>query len=61
MKACRDCHLIVEGKESVCPRCGGDLSERFSGMVIIIDPEKSAVAKMINVNTPGKYAIKVKQ
>lgn len=60
MKACRTCHLIVEGKDTTCPRCNGELSDRFSGIVIIIDPERSVVAKIMNINTPGKYAIKVR-
>ncbi|MEM3399935.1 MAG: transcription elongation factor subunit Spt4 [Candidatus Micrarchaeia archaeon] len=59
-KACKKCHLIVMGNE--CPACGSGskLSEKWSGYVFIIDPEKSELAKKIGATAPGKYAIKVK-
>lgn len=59
MKACRNCRYIVSA-EKQCPKCQGDLSEKFSGMVIILDPEKSEVAKVAEINTVGSYAVKVK-
>ena len=57
--ACRNCRYIVQS-EKVCPKCGGDISEKYSGMVIILNPEKSEVAKIAEVNTVGSYAVKVK-
>lgn len=60
MTACKECRYIVHTKEKVCPKCGGELSEKFSGMVIILDPERSEVAKLINVNAIGAYAVRVK-
>jgi DNA-directed RNA polymerase subunit E" len=61
MKACRTCRYIVrEAHEKICPKCGGELSERFSGMIIILDPERSEVAKIAEVNAVGNYAINVK-
>ena len=59
MKACRNCRYIVES-EKVCPKCQGDLSDRFHGMIIILNPEKSEIGKLAGINSTGKYAIKVK-
>jgi DNA-directed RNA polymerase subunit E" len=60
MTACKECRYIVQTKEKVCPKCQGELSDKFSGMVIILDPERSEVAKLINVNVVGSYAVRVK-
>lgn len=59
MRACKNCRYIVE-TEKVCPKCNGELSEKFSGMILILDPEKSEVAKIAEINTVGNYAVKVK-
>lgn len=57
--ACRECHRIVEGQ--VCPVCGNNtLTEDWTGYVVIIDPENSEIAKKMKVETPGKYALKVR-
>jgi len=60
MKACRNCNYIVEeGKK--CPFCQSeDLTDNFSGFIYILDPEKSDVAKMLEIKVPGKYAVNVK-
>jgi len=58
-KACRNCHLIFEG--NVCPNCKStDLSDDFSGFVIIFDPENSAVAKAMDIKRKGTYAIRIR-
>ena len=60
MKACRMCKKLVEGGET-CPACGSDeLSDRHTGLLIVLDPEKSEIAKISEVNAPGRYAVKVK-
>jgi len=57
-KACKSCNKITE--ESVCPVCGSqELSTRFQGIVIILDPENSEVAKRLGITVPGEYALKV--
>ncbi|MFH0737166.1 MAG: transcription elongation factor subunit Spt4 [Candidatus Micrarchaeota archaeon] len=58
--ACKECRYIISVKEKVCPKCQGELSDKFSGMVIILDPERSEIAKVININALGSYAVKVK-
>jgi DNA-directed RNA polymerase subunit E" len=60
MKACRECRYIVYVNERECPKCGGELSEKFAGMVIVLDPERSEIAKVAELNSVGSYAIRVK-
>ena len=58
-KACTNCHFIT--KESICPKCKSTrLSEDFSGIVIMFDPEKSAIAKAMKIKEKGRYALKVR-
>ncbi|MET1160679.1 MAG: transcription elongation factor subunit Spt4 [Thermoprotei archaeon] len=59
-KACRKCRALVDRDTEVCPICGSrDFSDEWEGMVIIFDPEKSRIAKILNIEKPGRYAIKV--
>jgi DNA-directed RNA polymerase subunit E" len=59
MKACRNCGFIIK-VDNKCPACGSDdLSEKFSGIVIVFDAEKSEVAKYLGRKAPGEYALKV--
>ncbi len=58
-KACENCHRIVEG--DVCPVCGdSSLSDEWRGFVIIFDPEDSQIAELMDVDTPGRYALRVR-
>jgi len=58
-KACRECNFISDG--SSCPNCkSSNLSEDFGGLVIIINPEGSAIAQVMGVAKKGKYAIRVR-
>ena len=60
MKACRNCNYLVE-EEKKCPLCQGeDMTDHLSGFIYILDTEKSEVAKMFGIKTPGKYAVNVK-
>lgn len=60
MKACKNCHLIVE-KNDRCPYCGEITSSRWQGYVIVRDPKRSQIAKKLNITRPGKYALKVRK
>ena len=60
MHACKQCRMIISTKDKTCPRCGGEVSDKYSGMVIILDAERSEIAKLVEVNANGSYAIKVK-
>jgi len=58
-KACANCHFIT--KENTCPKCRStSLSEDFGGVVIVFDPENSAVAKAMKIKEKGRYALKVR-
>ncbi len=56
--ACRKCRAITTGK--VCPVCKStDLTPDWSGIIVIVSPENSEIAKLLNINEKGKYALKV--
>lgn len=57
--ACRNCKYInVEAV--ICRNCGSsDLTKEWFGYIIILDPEKSEIAKMLGIKNPGKYALRV--
>ena len=59
---CRDCHRVIDDADAeVCPVCGSSsLTEDWSGYVIILHPETSEIAQEMEVNEPGKYALKVR-
>lgn len=46
---------------NVCPNCKStNLSDDWTGLIIILDTEHSEIAKKANVNSSGKYAIRVR-
>ncbi|MEM2759407.1 MAG: transcription elongation factor subunit Spt4 [Nitrososphaerales archaeon] len=56
--ACRKCRAITTGK--VCPVCkSSDLTADWSGILLIVQPENSQVAKTLNITQKGKFALKV--
>jgi DNA-directed RNA polymerase subunit E" len=57
-KACKNCLLLT--KNDVCPVCSLPTAKRWSGYVIIRDPERSQIAKKMNITKPGTYALKVR-
>ena len=57
-KACKQCSFISE--EDVCPRCGGQTSKEWQGYLVIVDHEKSDIAKKMGITTNGKYALRVR-
>jgi DNA-directed RNA polymerase subunit E" len=58
-KVCRQCHRVVDGE--ACVICGSNnLSEDWAGYLVIIDPEHSDIAKKMNIDLPGRYALKVR-
>ena len=59
LRACRNCRSITE--RSTCPVCRStDLSEDFSGLIIILDPKNSQLAKKLKIDKEGRYALKVR-
>ncbi len=58
-KACKICKKIYEG--SVCPLCSSkESTDSFKGRIVVSNPEKSEIAKKINIKEKGNFAIKVK-
>ena len=58
-KACTNCHFIT--KENVCPKCRStSFSGDYSGLVVMFDPDDSAIAKAMNIKEKGRYALKVR-
>ncbi len=58
--ACINCKRITFEME--CPECKSPTSEDWKGMIIILNPEKSEIAKLeeVRISKYGKYAIVVK-
>ena len=57
-KACKSCQFITE--DDACPRCGGETSKEWQGMVAIADYTKSEIAKKMGITANGQYALKVR-
>jgi RNA polymerase subunit RPABC4/transcription elongation factor Spt4 len=58
-RACTDCKRIVEDSDE-CPVCKNNvLSDSWSGLVVIYDTD-SEIADEMSIQTPGRYAIRVK-
>ena len=58
-KVCKKCKIFVSGAK--CPLCqGSDFTESWKGKLIILDAEKSEIAKKVGITSKGEYAIKVR-
>ncbi|MBO3804225.1 MAG: DNA-directed RNA polymerase, subunit E'' [Candidatus Brockarchaeota archaeon] len=58
-KACTKCHLLTT--ENVCPNCKtSSFSTDWSGVALVMDVERSEIAKRLGVKKKGRYAIKVR-
>ena len=56
-KVCRKCKIFVE--KDICPVCHeSDFTEIWKGRIIILNTEKSEIAKKVNITLNGEYAIK---
>ncbi len=59
-RACKVCNTIYEGGEK-CPKCGSkEFTESFKGRIQVLNPEKSEIAKKINIKEKGNFAIKTR-
>ena len=58
-KACKECGALLSRKENVCPVCGSTNieGENWRGVLIVLDPRHSEVAKRLNVDRPVMKAI----
>ncbi|MBP2172496.1 transcription elongation factor subunit Spt4 [Methanococcus voltae] len=58
LKACTKCNYITH--DDFCPICQNETSENIRGLLIILDPVHSEVAKIAQKDIKGKYALSVK-
>ncbi len=56
--ACKKCNFL--SGEKVCPICGGETSKEWQGYVIIMDPDRSEIARNMGINHKGEYALRVR-
>ncbi len=57
--ACKNCKLIIM-QGNVCPVCGStQLTTKWSGSIVVIDAEKSEIAKKLEIKVDGTYAINI--
>lgn len=58
-QACKHCRFIVM-QGNVCPVCGSNqLTARWSGYVVILEAEKSQLAKKLDIKVDGTYAMNI--
>jgi len=58
-RACLKCKLITT--EQICPNCGAkEFTTDWAGVIFILNPEKSSLAKLIGAKKVGRYAIKAR-
>ena len=58
-KACKICSAIYEGDK--CPKCGSkEHTESFKGRIAVLNPEKSEIAKKMNLKDKGNFAVKTR-
>jgi DNA-directed RNA polymerase subunit E" len=58
-RACRKCKTI--SNVNPCPICKNtEKSDDFSGLLVVLDANKSMLAKKLEANEPGNYALKIR-
>ena len=60
LKACKKCGKLLEKEERICPICNNTKFTTFwQGCILVINPEKSEIARLLDIKTNGKYALRV--
>ena len=58
-KACKQCRVLVDG--GICPVCkNSDFSTNWNGRITMMDAEKSAISKKLDIKHNYDFAIKVR-
>jgi DNA-directed RNA polymerase subunit E" len=58
-KACKSCRLIISHGDT-CPACGSkDLTTKWSGLVMVLNAEKSEVARKLGLKMNSTYALSI--
>ena len=55
--ACKSCSMVSDREQCTC---GGQMAREWSGYVIILDHNRSEIAKKMGVNVEGRFALKVR-
>jgi DNA-directed RNA polymerase subunit E" len=51
---------LVDKEVEVCPVCGSrDFTDEWSGVVVILNPEESEIAKLLNLKNKGRFVVKI--
>jgi DNA-directed RNA polymerase subunit E" len=59
-KACKICNFLYEVGEK-CPNCDArEYTESYKGRILVMDPEKSEIAKKLKISKKGNFAIKTR-
>lgn len=59
-KVCKNCRIIITHGEK-CPLCGGgDLTNKWSSYVILLNVDKSDIAKKLNLKVNSTFALNIK-
>ena len=57
-KACKKCRRLLTGDK--CPICKTTKTTKdWKGRMFIVDPEKSELAKKLNITEAGEFAIRI--
>jgi DNA-directed RNA polymerase subunit E" len=57
-RACRKCHFISNAPK--CPLCSNETSREWQGYLVVMEPDKSEIAKKMGIKVKGSYALRVK-
>jgi len=60
---CLNCkQLVIPTANGKCPKCGKEeLTDKWEGLIILIDPENSKIAKIKDLKEKGIYPIFYKE
>ena len=58
---CKNCRFIIQ-QGTVCPICGStQLTSKWNGQVLVLNVDKSELAKKLGIKVNGVFAISVKE
>lgn len=60
-KACKNCRLVI-AQGDTCPVCGHtDLTAKWNGYVVVLNAERSEIAKRLGIKVNGTYALSINE
>ena len=59
-KACKICKTVYIDEDK-CPNCGSkEFTETYKGKIFVMNAKESEIAKNLNIETSGEFAIKTR-